>query len=82
MATKADRDVLELLPMAAARVRRAAMESMEIAKKTRANVRRERIKARSMTSVIPPAEPLDMPEEWCEDEDTSKFAVDENLRKK
>lgn len=78
MTVKAERDVLELLPNIAAKVKRAAEESIEAAKRARANARRDRITSRStLTPTVPPPAPLVMPEEWRGDEDTSKFIIED-----
>lgn len=69
----------------AERVREAAEESLEVAKKTRARVRRQRMTSNPgyMQAVrpLPPGDtplppPLEMPDEWREDEDTTKIIVE------
>ncbi len=79
----AEKDVLALLPAAAEKAIKAAAESTQFAKRARAGVRRERITMQNVaTPTIPPPEPLDMPEDWRDDEDTQKVVTGTNGHKK
>lgn len=84
MSAKPERDLLGLLPDAAAKVKRAAEESIIAARRARANARRDRMNSQQgfRMHTIPPAEPLDMPEGWSDDEDTARFILDGPQRKK
>jgi len=67
---------LSQLPQSAAKVHRIAEESLEFAKRARASVRRERINSQgAIPMTVPPQEPIDMPEDWVEDEDTRKIQI-------
>lgn len=79
----AEKDVLALLPAAAEKAINAARESVELAKRARAGVRRDRINSRNLAvATIPPPAPIDMPDDWREDEDTQKISTDTNGNKK
>jgi hypothetical protein len=78
-------EVLKKMPAAAERLKNAAADSAEVARETRARLRRQRMASQQS---FPPAKPederLEMPDDWRDDEPTGKITLpcDEKYEKK
>jgi hypothetical protein len=83
MAATKDAALMALRPFnrAAQKLMKAAEESADAAKKSRARVRRQRIISQTVAGVtIPPPEPINMPNEWADDEVTTRLALPSELK--
>ncbi len=73
--------VLSTFPSAAEKVKVAAEESLEVAKKERVRVRRQRIVSTSsmqaVTETLTENPELSIPDDWRDDEDTVKITLPE-----
>lgn len=83
MSTKMERmsqTVLSQVPFAVERLKKAADGHLEVARESRARIRRQRIQSQSTLAIVeevPEEERLSMPDAWRDDEPTVKTALDE-----
>jgi hypothetical protein len=78
MAVKAEQASQALTPFTCAvqRAVKAAEESADAGRQARARVRRQRIISQTFGGVVvPPTPPIDMPDDWAEDEPTLRFEL-------